>query len=65
MHFEKHLETVLAVVKMRGSEHAKDFWRYTLTGEGAVIAESLVGYHGITTGVPDFVGKAPADNLEV
>jgi circadian clock protein KaiC len=57
-----HLRTVLAVVKMRGSKHATDFWRYTLTGEGAVIGESLAGYHGITSGVPDFVGKLPADD---
>jgi circadian clock protein KaiC len=47
-----HLEKVLAVVKMRGSEHATDFRSYTLTATGAVMGESLSGYHGITTGVP-------------
>ena len=51
-----HLETVLAIVKMRGSEHATDFWRYHLTATGAVIGTALAGYHGITTGVPDLVG---------
>lgn len=55
-----HLRKVLAVVKMRGSEHATDFWTYDLTAEGAVMGESLMGYHGITTGVPDFVGIADA-----
>jgi circadian clock protein KaiC len=49
---EGHLRTVLAVVKMRGSAHATDFRRYELTGTGAVMGQSLVGYHGITTGVP-------------
>jgi circadian clock protein KaiC len=47
-----HLARVLAVVKMRGSAHATDFRRYHLTSTGAVIGESLEGYHGITTGVP-------------
>ena len=49
---EGHLRTVLAVVKMRGSDHATDFRIYNLTADGAVIGESLVAYHGITTGVP-------------
>ena len=47
-----HLKKVLAVVKMRGSDHATDFRAYNLTSTGAVMAESLSGYHGITTGVP-------------
>jgi circadian clock protein KaiC len=46
------LEKVLAVVKMRGSAHATDFRAYSLTATGAVMGESLRGYHGITTGVP-------------
>lgn len=56
-----HLQKVLAVVKMRGSGHATDFRAYDLTPEGAVIGDSLVGYHGITTGVPEFVGRDEAD----
>jgi circadian clock protein KaiC len=46
------LEKVLAVVKMRGSDHATDFRRYRLTPSGAVMGDVLRGYHGITTGVP-------------
>jgi circadian clock protein KaiC len=46
------LEKVLAVVKMRGSDHATDFRRYRLTASGAGIGEPLRGYHGIMTGVP-------------
>jgi circadian clock protein KaiC len=55
-----HLQKVLAVVKMRGSEHATDFRTYHLTSEGAVIGESLERYHGITTGVPTFIVTGPA-----
>lgn len=55
-----HLQRVLAVVKMRGSAHATDFRVYHLTAEGASIGKSLSGYHGITTGVPEFVGTAPS-----
>ena len=47
-----HLEKVIAVVKMRGSDHATDFRRYRLTPSGAVLGEPLHGYHGITTGIP-------------
>ena len=54
-----HLQKVLAVVKMRGSKHATDFRTYELTSSGASIGDSLVGYHGITTGVPNFVGTNP------
>ena len=47
-----HLEKVLAVVKMRGSDHATDFRTYELGATGATVGKSLDGYHGITTGVP-------------
>jgi circadian clock protein KaiC len=55
-----HLRTILAVVKMRGSEHATDFRAYRLTSEGASMAESLRGYRGITTGVPERSLDPPA-----
>jgi circadian clock protein KaiC len=47
-----HLKKVLAVVKMRGSEHDTNFRIYNLTPTGAVLGESLDNSHGITTGVP-------------
>jgi circadian clock protein KaiC len=53
-----HLEKVVAVVKMRGSEHSTDFRTYDLSSEGASIGKSLIGYHGITTGIPEFVGSS-------
>jgi circadian clock protein KaiC len=46
------LEKVLAVVKMRGSSHSKEFRVYELTPSGAVIGAPLRGFHGITTGIP-------------
>jgi circadian clock protein KaiC len=46
------LERVVAVVKMRGSDHARDLHHYTITGEGIIIGEPLSGYRGILTGVP-------------
>jgi circadian clock protein KaiC len=55
-----HLRKVLAVVKMRGSDHATDFREYTITPAGAVIGQSLGEYHGITTGVPDLAAVPPA-----
>jgi circadian clock protein KaiC len=55
-----HLQTILAVVKMRGSTHATDFRAYRLTSEGASMGESLRGYRGITTGVPERLADSPA-----
>jgi len=47
------LRTVVAVVKMRGSQHSREFRFYEITPEGAVVGEALTNYHGIITGVPD------------
>jgi circadian clock protein KaiC len=49
---EGQLRTVLAVVKMRGSAHSRDFHEYTLTAAGARVGESLRGYEQILTGFP-------------
>lgn len=53
------LRKVLAVVKMRRSEHSEAFWTYRLTTAGAAVGEPLTGYHGIQTGVPDRRPEAP------
>jgi hypothetical protein len=47
------LRPVLAVVKMRGSHHSRDYRAYEITARGAVVGGWLDDYHGITTGVPD------------
>lgn len=59
-----HLQKVLAVVKMRGSVHSTDFRAYDLTADGAVLGESLSGFHGIITGVPTRNGL-PTGSLDV
>lgn len=50
------LQKVIAVVKMRGSDHAIDFRLYSITADGAMIGETLTGYQGISTGVPTWDG---------
>ena len=47
------LRTVMAIHKMRGSEHSHDFLSYEVTSNGAVIGGPLRNYRGITTGVPE------------
>jgi hypothetical protein len=44
---------VLAIHKMRGSEHSHDFLTYEVTSQGAVIGGPLRNYRGILTGVPE------------
>lgn len=48
------LRPVLAVVKMRGSQHSRDYRAYEIGARGAVIGQRLDNYHGITTGVPEW-----------
>ncbi len=54
------MEKLLAVVKMRRSEHSQAFWRYHLTANGATIGEPLVGYYGILSGTPQRHVAEPA-----
>ena len=60
---EGQLRTVLAVIKMRGSAHSRDFREYAVTARGAVIGEAMRGYSGILTGFPEpRVPAGPSDN---
>ena len=47
------LRSVLAIHKMRGSEHSRDFRMYDITAQGAVVGGPLKNYRGIITGVPE------------
>jgi circadian clock protein KaiC len=47
------LRRVLAVVKMRGSEHSHEFRAFEVTAQGAVIGEPLKQYRGILSGAPE------------
>jgi circadian clock protein KaiC len=49
---EGELRRVLAVVKMRGSNHSREFRLYDITSTGVLLRESLREFDGISTGVP-------------
>ena len=49
---EGQLRRVLAVVKMRGSDHSKDWRAYEITDRGLEVGPLLSEYRGIITGVP-------------
>ena len=46
------LRRVMAVIKMRGSDHTHEFRSYEVTAKGVVVGDSLTEYDGIITGVP-------------
>ncbi|HMG13349.1 MAG TPA: ATPase domain-containing protein [Gemmatimonadaceae bacterium] len=51
------LARVIAVIKMRGSEHSHEFRRYEVTPTGVVVGDTLKDYDGIITGVPTLRAK--------
>lgn len=55
---EGELRRVIAIIKMRGSEHSHEFRLYELTPAGVIIGDSLTEYDGIITGVPTLRAKA-------
>ena len=50
---EGELRKVLAVVKMRGSDHSRDLRGYELTSHGMEVRDAMTDYHGVITGVPE------------
>ena len=57
---EGELRRVMAVIKMRGSDHSHEFRLYEVTGSGVVVGDSLTEYDGIITGVPTLRAKPAA-----
>jgi circadian clock protein KaiC len=49
---EGELRKALVVVKMRGSNHSREFRMYEVTNTGVQLRESLRDYDGIITGMP-------------
>jgi circadian clock protein KaiC len=49
---EGQLKRLLAVVKLRGSQHSKDLRLYEVTNKGLVIGSTLKGYEGLMSGTP-------------
>ncbi len=54
------LRRVMAVIKMRGSEHSHELRTYEVTGKGVVVGPPLTEYDGIMTGVPTLREKNAA-----
>ncbi|HUF66048.1 MAG TPA: ATPase domain-containing protein [Gemmatimonadaceae bacterium] len=54
------LRRVMAVIKMRGSEHSHEFREYEVTTKGVVVGGPLSEYDGIITGVPVLRAPTPA-----
>ena len=46
------LRKVLVVVKMRGSDHSREFRTYAITSGGVKLGDSLRDFHGIISGMP-------------
>ncbi len=49
---EGELKKALVVVKMRGSNHSREFRTYEITATGVQLRETLRDYDGIITGMP-------------
>jgi circadian clock protein KaiC len=49
---EGELRRVMAVIKMRGSDHSHEFRTYEVSAKGVVVGGPLTEYDGIITGVP-------------
>jgi circadian clock protein KaiC len=54
---EGELRRVMAVIKMRGSDHSHEFRLYEVTTKGVVVGNSLKEYDGLITGVPTLRAK--------
>jgi circadian clock protein KaiC len=54
---EGELRRVMAVIKMRGSDHTHEFRTYEVTSRGVVVGGPLTEYDGIITGVPTLRAK--------
>jgi circadian clock protein KaiC len=50
------LQRLMAVVKVRGSDHSKDLRTFEITRDGIVMGDALTGYQGLLTGKPEPVG---------
>jgi circadian clock protein KaiC len=46
------MQRALLVLKMRGSQHSKNIYRFSIEQEGIVIRERFLNMHGVLTGMP-------------
>ncbi len=54
---EGELRRVMAIIKMRGSDHSHQFRVYDVTAKGVVVGGPLTEYDGVITGVPTLRAK--------
>ncbi|MGI9179411.1 MAG: RAD55 family ATPase, partial [Longimicrobiaceae bacterium] len=54
---ERELRKVVAVVKMRGSQHSKAYREYEITERGFEVGGNLDGYTGRISGAPHLTKK--------
>lgn len=57
---EGALQRVMAVIKMRGSDHSHELRTYEVTAKGVVVGGALTQYEGIMTGTPSLRVKTVA-----
>lgn len=63
---EGELRRVMAVIKMRGSDHSHELRTYEITPKGVTVGAALCDYDGIMTGVPSLRRSAePGERLGV
>ncbi len=59
LELEGQLKRIIAVVKLRGSQHSKELRLYEIMNEGLVIGKGLQGYEGLMTGNPRRMNSSP------
>ncbi len=57
---EGELRRVMAVIKMRGSDHSHEIRTYEITARGVIVGGPLKEYDGIITGIPSLRMKSAA-----
>lgn len=62
---EGELRRVMAVIKMRGSDHSHEIRTYEITARGVVVGGPLKGYDGIITGMPVLRAKSGSAAAQV
>jgi circadian clock protein KaiC len=62
---EGQLRRVMAVIKMRGSDHSHELRTYEITPKGVTVGPALTQYDGIMTGVPSLrMEAAPGERTD-
>ncbi|MDQ6735644.1 MAG: AAA family ATPase [Nitrospirota bacterium] len=59
---EGQLKRLIAVVKLRGSQHSKELNLYEVTDQGLIIGAGLQGYEGLMTGIPKLLHSSRRKN---